>query len=230
MMKYKSYGSLLVANLLLPIGVIVFIVGFFRGKPSLLESFSNIETGTKHDVSVPVLFDKVIFMMVDALRRSDFLLDWPDTSVDPLARVATSCFQKAPASNTPSSKKNCSYQYVCKLRALARLIRSGKAIPFTARAASPTLTLSRIKALTRGTSQSFLDVWLNVFESENARSLAGVDTWLSRLKTEQNPNKKMVFYGADLWLDMYSDIFDRFEGTDAWYLPASTAPYGLCAS
>ena len=40
----------------------------------------------------------------------------------------------------------------------------------------------------------------------------------------------MVFYGADLWLDMYSDIFDRFEGTDAWYLPASTAPYGLCAS
>ena len=230
MAKYKSYGSLLVANLLLPIGVIVFIVGFFRGKPSLSESVNYIETGTKNDVTVPVLFDKVIFMMVDALRRSDYLLDWPDTSVDFLARVVTSCFQKVPASNTPNSKRNRSYQYACKLTALARLIRSGKAIPFTARAASPTLTLSRIKALTRGTSQSFLDVWLNVFESENARSLAGVDTWLSRLKAEQSPDKKMVFYGADLWLDMYSDIFDRFEGTDAWYLPASTAPYGLCAS
>ena len=106
MTKYKSYGTLLVANLLLPIGVIVFIVGFFRGKPSLSESVNTIETGTKHDVPVPVLFDKVIFMMVDALRRSDYLLDWPDTSIDPLARVVTSCFQKVPASNTPNSKRN----------------------------------------------------------------------------------------------------------------------------
>jgi ethanolaminephosphotransferase len=31
----------------------------------------------------------------------------------------------------------------------------------------------------------------------------------------------MVFYGADIWLDLYPDIFDRFEGTDAWYLPVS---------
>jgi ethanolaminephosphotransferase len=82
-----------------------------------------------------------------------------------------------------------------------------------------------VKALTQGTSQSFLDVWLNVFESESARSLAGADTWLSRLKTERDPDKKMVFYGADLWLDVYSDIFDRFEGTDAWYLPVSVPKY-----
>lgn len=74
MTPYKRFGSLLVANLLLPIGVIVFIVGFFRGKPPLSESVNNIEIGTEHEISVPVLFDKVIFMMVDALRRSGFLL------------------------------------------------------------------------------------------------------------------------------------------------------------
>ncbi|KAF2183579.1 hypothetical protein K469DRAFT_690031 [Zopfia rhizophila CBS 207.26] len=28
-----------------------------------------------------------------------------------------------------------------------------------------------------------------------------------------------MLFGAYIWLDLYPDIFDRFEGTDAWYLP-----------
>ena len=72
-------------------------------------------------------------------------------------------------------------------------------MPFTALAASPTLTLSRIKALMQGTSQSFLDAMLNVLHSADARRLEGEDTWLSRLKKERDVEKKMVFYGVDRW-------------------------------
>ncbi|OCK76489.1 alkaline phosphatase-like protein [Lepidopterella palustris CBS 459.81] len=172
MILYRQSLSLFAANLLIPAGVVLFIVGFFRGRPPVTASTESHFGAAEVIAPDSAPFDKVIFMMVDALRRHVYIL-----------------------------------------------IRSGAAVPFTARAAAPTLTLSRVKALTQGTSQSFLDVWLNVFESENARSLAGADTWLSHLKVERDQDKKMVFYGAELWLDMYADIFDRFEGTDAWYLP-----------
>lgn len=99
------------------------------------------------------------------------------------------------------------------------LIRSGAAVPFTALAASPTLTLSRIKALTQGTSQSFLDALLNVLHSADARRLEGEDTWLSRLKEERVVEKNMVFYGVDMWTMLYPDIWNRYEIVDSFYLP-----------
>ncbi|KAF2027683.1 hypothetical protein EK21DRAFT_114619 [Setomelanomma holmii] len=186
MVRYRHHLYLAAANLLVPAGVVLFIIGFFRSRPPVSHptAFDAGSQTLNRPASAP--FDKVIFMMVDALR-SDFVYT-----------------------------EGTGFEYT------QSLIRSGAAIPFTARAASPTLTLSRVKALTQGTSQSFLDIWLNVFESESARSLAGADTWLYRLKSERSLDKKMVFYGADLWLDVYSDIFDRFEGTDAWYLPEFT--------
>ena len=92
-------------------------------------------------------------------------------------------------------------------------------MPFTALAASPTLTLSRIKALTQGTSQSFLDALLNVLHLADARRLEGEDTWLSRLKKEREVEKAMVFYGVDMWTMLYPDIWDRHEIIDSFYLP-----------
>lgn len=92
-------------------------------------------------------------------------------------------------------------------------------MPFTALAASPTLTLSRIKALTQGTSQSFLDALLNVVHSGDARRLRDEDTWLSRLKKERDVEKKMVFYGVDMWTMLYPDIWERYETVDSFYLP-----------
>ncbi|OQE30597.1 hypothetical protein PENFLA_c003G03564 [Penicillium flavigenum] len=99
------------------------------------------------------------------------------------------------------------------------LIKSGSAIPFTALAAPPTLTLSRIKAMTQGSGQSFLDAWLNVMHSADARRLVGEDTWLSRLKSERAPEKKMVYYGIDMWCMLYPEIWDRYETVDSFYLP-----------
>ncbi len=92
-------------------------------------------------------------------------------------------------------------------------------MPFTTLATSPTLTLSRIKALTQGTSQSFLDALLNVVHSGDARRLRDEDTWLSRLKKERDVEKKMVFYGVDMWTMLYPDIWERYETVDSFYLP-----------
>jgi ethanolaminephosphotransferase len=59
-----SWLLLAVVNLLLPLGILIFAKGFFPYKPFLpgLAEFGN-------DVRVPKVFDKVVFMVVDALRR-----------------------------------------------------------------------------------------------------------------------------------------------------------------
>lgn len=67
--------SLTLANALLPIAVLVFAVGFFPYKPVLPgladwteEDAGSIEAGGQETAP----FDKVVFMVVDALR-SDFV-------------------------------------------------------------------------------------------------------------------------------------------------------------
>jgi ethanolamine phosphate transferase 2 subunit G len=81
--------------------------------------------------------------------------------------------------------------------------------------------MSRIKAITQGTSQTFLDVWLNIANSPNAARQHNVDTWLSRLKRERDEDKKMVYHGTKTWLMLYPEIFDRHDGVDSYYVPVS---------
>ena len=59
--------SLWLSNLLLPIAIFVFSTGFFPYKPFLpgLAKFPDNDYGAKRDAP----FDKVVFMVVDALRR-----------------------------------------------------------------------------------------------------------------------------------------------------------------
>lgn len=69
-MRYSSSTLLLAfANLLLPFAVIVFAIGFFPYKPILpgIASFDDDDDGQAAREKAP--FDKVIFMVVDALRR-----------------------------------------------------------------------------------------------------------------------------------------------------------------
>ena len=67
-MKASSSVSLLVfANILLPVAVIVFAIGFFPYKPILPGIAVFDDEDIKADIGAP--FDKVIFMVVDALRR-----------------------------------------------------------------------------------------------------------------------------------------------------------------
>lgn len=62
-----SNALIVVANILIPISLLSFATGFFPYKPFLPGKASFDDGGTYH--VVPPMFDKVIFMVVDALRR-----------------------------------------------------------------------------------------------------------------------------------------------------------------
>ena len=99
------------------------------------------------------------------------------------------------------------------------LIRSGAAMPFTAHATSPTITMPRIKAITTGSIPSFLDVILNFAESDTTSNLAHQDTWLAQLKAK--PGGKLVMYGDDTWLKLFPDTFSRADGTSSFFVSVS---------
>lgn len=100
------------------------------------------------------------------------------------------------------------------------LIRSGAAIPFTAHATPPTVTMPRVKALTTGSVPSFLDLILNFAESDTSSSLAAQDTWLAQLKAQGG---NLVFYGDDTWLKLFPDpnFFLRSDGTSSFFVSVS---------
>lgn len=98
------------------------------------------------------------------------------------------------------------------------LIRDGAALPFTAHANSPTVTMPRLKAITTGSVPSFLDVILNIAESDTASTLAYQDTWLAQLKVKGG---RLVMYGDDTWLKLFPEMFDRADGTTSFYVSVS---------
>ncbi|KAI9757849.1 MAG: major facilitator super transporter protein [Chaenotheca gracillima] len=97
-----------------------------------------------------------------------------------------------------------------------QLIATGAAIPFTAHASSPTITMPRIKAITTGSVPSFLDVILNFAESDSTSSLALQDTWLAQMKAKENG--KLIMYGDDTWLKLFPDTFARADGTSSFFV------------
>jgi ethanolamine phosphate transferase 2 subunit G len=75
--SFRTTAALVLANVLIPIAVVVFATGFFPYKPLLpgLATFEDGLEGAESDKEVqspPVVFDRVVFMVVDALR-SDFV-------------------------------------------------------------------------------------------------------------------------------------------------------------
>jgi ethanolaminephosphotransferase len=65
MAVFFNRWATLVANVLLPLGIFAFASGFFPYKP-LLPGLATWEGDNAHPAAP---FDKVIFMVVDALRR-----------------------------------------------------------------------------------------------------------------------------------------------------------------
>jgi hypothetical protein len=99
------------------------------------------------------------------------------------------------------------------------LIANGAAIPFTAHATSPTITMPRIKAMTTGSIPSFLDLILNFAESDTSSSLDSQDTWIAQMKAKRTGN--MVMYGDDTWLKLLPQTFDRADGTSSFFVSVS---------
>ena len=65
--------AIIIANILTPLAVLVFSSGFFPYKP-LIPGLAKFEDDSNSTV-VPKVFDKVIFMVIDALRRYDCIQD-----------------------------------------------------------------------------------------------------------------------------------------------------------
>ncbi|KAK1968085.1 GPI ethanolamine phosphate transferase [Colletotrichum sublineola] len=170
---------LTVANILIPLAIVTFASGFFPYKPVLpgLAQYETLDYGPPP--AAP--FDRLIFMVVDALR-SDFVY----------------------ADGT-------GFTYT-----QDRLIRNGAALPFTAYARSPTVTMPRIKAITTGSIPSFLDVILNLDEADTSSTLAAQDTWLAQMKAKEAG--KLVMYGDDTWLKLFPGTFDRADGTSSFFV------------
>ena len=188
MPKFPPRTLLAVANFLIPFAVLIFATGFFPYKPFLqgLAQYKILEHGPPPKAQ----FDKVIFMVVDALR-SDFV-----------------------------------YTGHSGFAFTQKLIRTGEAIPFTAHATPPTITMPRVKAITTGSIPSFLDVILNFAESDTTSSLAGQDTWLAQIKAKGG---KLVMYGDDTWLKLFPHTFSRADGTSSFFVSVSAKGSLVCS-
>ncbi|KAK3301555.1 alkaline-phosphatase-like protein [Chaetomium strumarium] len=177
--KTLSSALLLVANALIPAAILIFATGFFPYKP-LLPGLASYDSVTEYGDPPAAPFDKLVFMVVDALR-SDFVY------------TAESGFEFTQS-----------------------LILNGSALPFTAHATSPTVTMPRLKAITTGSIPSFLDVVLNLDEADESSSLASQDTWLAQMKAKGTG--KLVMYGDDTWLKLFPGTFDRVDGTTSFFV------------
>ncbi|KAK4884962.1 hypothetical protein RN001_001233 [Aquatica leii] len=75
---------------------------------------------------------------------------------------------------------------------------------------SPTVTLPRIKALTTGRVPQFFDVVLNLASTEVLN-----DSVLHRAK---QAGKRIIFYGDDTWVNLYPNMFERYEGVSSFFV------------
>lgn len=102
------------------------------------------------------------------------------------------------------------------LTEFSSLIKDGAAMPFTAHATSPTVTMPRLKAITTGSIPSFLDVILNLDEADTSSQLSAQDSWLAQMKAKKTG--KLLLYGDDTWLKLFPDTFDRADGTSSFFV------------
>ncbi|KAJ8129317.1 hypothetical protein O1611_g4314 [Lasiodiplodia mahajangana] len=170
---------LVAANLFLPVAIVIFATGFFPYKP-FLPGLAHHEELSVYGSPPDAPFDKLVFMVVDALR-SDFVY-----------------------------LEDSGFEYT------RSLINDGVAIPFTAHATSPTITMPRIKAMTTGTTPSFLDAILSFDEADTSSTLASQDTWLAQMRAKNTG--KLVMYGDDTWLKLFPGTFDRADGTTSFFV------------
>ena len=103
-------GTLLsVANLLIPLAILTFAVGFFPYKPFLPGLAQYDETGD-HEAPPVAPFDKVVFMVVDALRRCVSIARIPSRK---LTSIATLSIPTIPAFSSRSGKIRVVFKWTC---------------------------------------------------------------------------------------------------------------------
>ncbi|KAJ8619053.1 hypothetical protein MRB53_015239 [Persea americana] len=196
------------AGLLQLLGLSLFVIGFFPAKPTLsgisgpdsfrtptCDSSKDLNRTTPHpdpdqlqslykDLSqVPPSFDRLILMVVDGLP-AQFVLgkgDEPPT--------------KSMAEAMPYTQS---------------LLSNGGAVGYHAKAAPPTVTMPRLKAMVSGAIGGFLDVAFN-FNTQ-----AFLDD--SLIAQFYNIGWKMVMLGDETWIKLFPGLFTRQDGVSSFYV------------
>ncbi|XP_060184142.1 GPI ethanolamine phosphate transferase 2 isoform X1 [Lycium barbarum] len=194
------------AVLIQAFGLALFVLGFFPVKPAL-SGFSGVESfyppGTDsaefHNTTnlsdsqlkylyqelslVPPLFDRLILMVIDGLP-AEFVLGKD-------GEPAPKAFKDA----MPYTQS---------------LLSKGRAIGYHAKAAPPTVTMPRLKAMVSGAVGGFLDVAFNF----NTQALLDDNIIVQFLKV----GWKMVMHGDETWLKLFPGMFSRHDGVSSFFV------------
>ncbi|XP_022739248.1 GPI ethanolamine phosphate transferase 2 isoform X7 [Durio zibethinus] len=188
------------------IGLSLFVFGFFPVKPALpgisgSESYHlpvcdlvGNQSGTTlpsdqlrslyQELSgMPPLFDRLILMVIDGLP-AEFVLG---------------------KNGKPPSK-----QFKEAMPYTQSLLASGLAIGYHAKAAPPTVTMPRLKAMVSGAIGGFLDVAFNF----NTQAMLD-DNLLGQFF---RIGWKMVMLGDETWLKLFPGLFKRHDGVSSFYV------------
>ncbi|XP_027077180.1 GPI ethanolamine phosphate transferase 2 [Coffea eugenioides] len=188
-------------------GLFLFVIGFFPVKTTLsgasgLESFypPGFDSSDDRNASttlpprqlkslyqqlsgVPPLFDRLILMVIDGLP-AEFVLG-KDGKPPPKVYMEAMPYTQS-------------------------LLAKGKAIGYHARAAPPTVTMPRLKAMVSGAIGGYLDVALNfntqAFLDDNLIEQFSRIGW------------KMVMLGDDTWLKLFPGMFTRHDGVSSFFV------------
>ncbi|XP_058097022.1 GPI ethanolamine phosphate transferase 2 isoform X2 [Magnolia sinica] len=195
------------AVLLQVLGLSLFALGFFPVKPTLSgvsgpESYqmptcdSTLEDGNKTALppdhlrslykemsGIPPSFDRLILMVVDGLP-AEFVLGKGDQPPS-----------KAMMEAMPYTQS---------------LLSNGRAVGYHAKAAPPTVTMPRLKAMVSGAIGGFLDVAFNfntqAFLDDNLLGQFCKIGW------------KMVMLGDETWIKLFPGLFMRQDGVSSFYV------------
>ncbi|XP_043697472.1 GPI ethanolamine phosphate transferase 2-like isoform X1 [Telopea speciosissima] len=196
----------IVAVLLQILGISLFVFGFFPVKPALsgISGPESYRSPMCHSVEdrdertlpphqlrslyqemsgIPPSFDQLILMVVDGLP-AEFVLgkdDQPPT--------------KAMIEAMPYMQS---------------LLSNGMAVGYHSKAAPPTVTMPRLKAMVSGAIGGFLDVAFNF----NTQALLD-DNILGQF---YDIGWKMVMHGDETWLKLFPGLFTRYDGVSSFYV------------
>ncbi|KAK3024564.1 hypothetical protein RJ639_043504, partial [Escallonia herrerae] len=192
-------------------GLLLFLLGFFPSKPALsgfsgAESFrppefppvddrnatilfpdqliSSKSVSTMQDLSgIPPSFDRLILMVIDGLP-AEFVLG-KDGQPPPKAFMDAMPYTQS-------------------------LLANKKATGYHAKAAPPTVTMPRLKAMVSGSIGGFLDVAFNF----NTQALLDDNLIAQFLRI----GWKMVMLGDETWLKLFPGVFTRHDGVNSFFV------------
>ncbi|KAM3756755.1 hypothetical protein ACB098_02G136500 [Castanea mollissima] len=187
------------------IGLSLFVYGFFPVKPALsgvsgAESFrpptcTPLHNQTDSDLPPHNLkslykelsgiapFDRLVLMVIDGLP-AEFVLG-KDDKPPPKALMDAMPYTQS-------------------------LLANGMAIGYHAKAAPPTVTMPRLKAMVSGAIGGFLDVAFNF----NTQALLDDNLFGQFLKI----GWKMVMFGDETWLKLFPGLFTRHDGVGSFFV------------